>query len=533
MKNKITNTQTSSSSSKPGSFSSGGGTKRLRLIFLSPVVIITVIMMLALSMTSYKHMNDTINDDDIHITTSTQDFYNKSVSHDIQIMQATMYALAQDEKLSDLLAQGDRAALLHYTAPLFENLKRDFSITHFSFTGTDKVNLLRVHAPSRYGDVIDRFTMQKAQNSGSPAHGVELGPLGTFTLRLVAPWYNKHTQTLIGYVELGIEIDNVIDKLQDDIGVRGFTLINKEFLDRETWEKRISFGHKSHWDLFPKFVLNEKYTDKISILLAERISNGERITNNSILYMEKENTFYRVDVLPLQDAGGRYVAQMILFIDISKEVRSANKTVYLVSIFALIMGGVLILFFYLLVGRVGQHIETNENELRKLSRHDGLTGLYNHRTFYMLLEEELERAYRYKHSLSLLMLDIDHFKEVNDTCGHPAGDMVLRSLSKRLKDRMRTTDWVCRYGGEEIMVILTETDIPMAENIAEDLRILIEEEPFDIGNGQSISITVSIGIATYPVHAQEVQMLVSKTDKALYKAKESGRNCVCVYQPQV
>lgn len=509
------------------------GTKRLRLIFLTPLVIAIAIMISAVSIAFYKHINDDLYDDEISIKTSIQDFYNKRTMHEIGDIKAVMHTLVKDKKLSDLLAQGDRVALLDYTAPLFEDLKRDMKITHFYFTGTDKVNLLRVHAPSRYGDVIDRITMVQAQSSGSYVSGVELGPLGTFTLRLVAPWYDQHTQTLIGYVELGMDMEHVIEKLQDFFGVRVFTLISKEFLDREQWENRKYFGHTSNWDHFPNFVLSEHTIDNIPSLMAKRISEGERITNNSIMHLEKENLFYRVNIIPLKDVGDRWVAQMILFTDITTNVIEARNIVYFISLLSLIVGGVLILFFYWLVGRIGQRIEIDEKMLHELSRHDGLTGLYNHRTFYSLLEQEIERANRYNHPISLLMLDIDHFKVVNDTYGHPAGDMILRNLSKRLKDRMRTTDWVCRYGGEELMVILNETDIQIAEQIAEDLRIIIDQEPFDIDNGQSISITVSIGIATYPVHGQEIKMLVSNVDTALYKAKESGRNRVCVYQPPV
>ena len=153
-------------------------------------------------------------------------------------------------------------------------------------------------------------------------------------------------------------------------------------------------------------------------------------------------------------------------------------------------------------------------------------------SLFNTIDIEIERAIRVGAPLTGIMLDIDHFKKVNDTYGHQAGDMILSVLSKRLQGRMRATDWVCRYGGEEITVILTETDISMAEKIAEDLRILIEEKPFDIDNGQSISITVSIGISSYPAHAQEVPLLVSNADTALYKAKESGRNRVCVYKVQ-
>ena len=116
--------------------------------------------------------------------------------------------------LSLALAQRDRDMLLKHATPLFKDIRRDYKITHFYFTGIDRVNLLRVHAPLRYGDTIDRITTLQAEHSGTVAYGVELGPLGTFTLRLVSPWYDPKTNKLIGYVELGMEIDQIIHKLE-------------------------------------------------------------------------------------------------------------------------------------------------------------------------------------------------------------------------------------------------------------------------------------------------------------------------------
>jgi diguanylate cyclase (GGDEF)-like protein len=171
-----------------------------------------------------------------------------------------------------------------------------------------------------------------------------------------------------------------------------------------------------------------------------------------------------------------------------------------------------------------------EDELRDMATHDGLTGLYNHKYFYTLLEDELPRADRYQHDVSLLMLDIDNFKNLNDSYGHRSGDAVLHDLSERLVQRVRGTDWLCRYGGEEIAILLPETDLSTAKDIAESLRVLIAQEAFSIEDDQQIDITASIGVSTYPQHAKSASALVSAADKALYEAKSKGRNRVCVYE---
>ena len=510
------------------------GTSYLRILFLTPVVVSIIIAVIIFSIVLYTYKYSESHEGVISINTSAQSFYDAAISTDTQALKAIMHTLLQDEKLSDLLIQDDRATLLHNYATLFENLRREYKITHFYFTRRDRVNLLRLHAPSRYGDVIQRITMNLAESSGSLANGLEMGPLGTFTLRLVAPVYNKDTQTLSGYVELGMEIDHVIDKLQDFFDVQVFTFINKEFLDRKEWENGMRiFGVTPHWDNFPTMVLSGKLKHDLSSLLTKHFMSTEHIKNNSILHDENQNIYYHVHILPLYDASDRNVAQVIMLADVSDDILEAKETVYLGNIIVLVLGAILILFFYWLVGRIGQRIEINEKKLHKLATHDGLTGLYNHRTFYHILEDEIARSHRYKHNISLLMLDIDHFKEVNDNYGHPNGDRILRDLSKHINHRIRSTDYAFRYGGEEIMIIFTETDIFMAEKIAEDLRKTIEKKPFSLDNGQSINITVSIGLAAYPIHAEEATLLVSNVDIALYKAKEDGRNHVCVYQPEV
>lgn len=170
------------------------------------------------------------------------------------------------------------------------------------------------------------------------------------------------------------------------------------------------------------------------------------------------------------------------------------------------------------------------------ARHDELTTLYNHRAFQELLALELARAQRYGTPVSLLMIDIDHFKVVNDTEGHQAGDAVLRQLGALLLDAARNIDQVCRYGGEEFTLILPMTTTTEALHVAGRLRTLIQEHEFAVGPGSSGQgdyrrLTVSIGVASYPLHAQTQAALIEAADTAMYAAKQAGRNCCCVFDP--
>jgi two-component system cell cycle response regulator len=153
-----------------------------------------------------------------------------------------------------------------------------------------------------------------------------------------------------------------------------------------------------------------------------------------------------------------------------------------------------------------------------LAVRDGLTGLFNRRYFNELIKSEFSRIKRSPAPLSLLMLDLDNFKNYNDTQGHQAGDTLLRDAAKVYRNSVRTIDIVCRYGGEEFIVVLPHTDKKSAQIIAERMRMQV---------GLYLPVTVSIGIATAPDDAEEINQLIEKADNALYLAKKSGKNKWC------
>lgn len=164
---------------------------------------------------------------------------------------------------------------------------------------------------------------------------------------------------------------------------------------------------------------------------------------------------------------------------------------------------------------------------------DPLMGIFNRRYLERRLNEEINRAKRYKHSLSLLMLDVDYFKNINDTYGHQVGDIVLKKLAQIIVGLARETDFVARYGGEEIIIVLPDTTISSAVIMAERCRNQVFEELIIGSNetcGESIdSITVSIGVSTVNDKNCNMDQLIEHADIALYRAKESGRDQVVVY----
>ena len=164
--------------------------------------------------------------------------------------------------------------------------------------------------------------------------------------------------------------------------------------------------------------------------------------------------------------------------------------------------------------------------LAQLAVTDGLTGLYNHRHFHERLALEVERSQRSGLPLSLLMLDVDHFKQFNDAFGHPAGDEVLRQLARVLGDTRRANDVVARYGGEEFAVILVDTGKLVAAKVAERIRERVATHDFSNAAHRAGQIGVSIGVASFPDDGRDAEALVRAADTALYAGKRAGRNRV-------
>ncbi|MEN6371057.1 MAG: diguanylate cyclase [Armatimonadota bacterium] len=192
------------------------------------------------------------------------------------------------------------------------------------------------------------------------------------------------------------------------------------------------------------------------------------------------------------------------------------------------------------LNRMTQSLRESQTSLLQRANTDGLTGLYNHRYFQDRLNQELKRALRYSRPLSLMMIDLDGFKAVNDSLGHLAGDTILRNFSKILTSEVREIDVAARYGGDEFAVILPETSLEEALRLAESVRAAVDHSPHLMeeslttngdksDNKKDWKITLSIGVAECPAHTRQRDSLVSAADIAMYHAKHVSQNAVCSY----
>ena len=175
-----------------------------------------------------------------------------------------------------------------------------------------------------------------------------------------------------------------------------------------------------------------------------------------------------------------------------------------------------------------EEIQSLQERLLEQAIHDVLTGLFNRRYLEESLEREIASAERGHYPIGIIMLDLDHFKKVNDTYGHKGGDLVLQAVGKVLREATRRMDTACRLGGEEFVVVMPGATLEDTFQRAENLRQKIEALQVDY-NGKNMRVTTSIGVSAYPEYGQTMDELLHRADEALYMAKNSGRNMVCAY----
>jgi diguanylate cyclase (GGDEF)-like protein len=481
--------------------------------------IILMLFMLSASIIAVTHLNAYTQE---RLTTLAKSV-DQLVQHETDKLGAVAESIAIHGRLADALIQKDRATLLRISAPLFAALTENYSITHFYYHNVDGTNFLRVHHPQRFGDIIDRYTLSLARHSGTVAAGIEIGVLGTYTLRLVKPWH--YQDQLIGYVEIGLEIDHMFEELRRITGAALAVVIDKQYLTQAQWQQgNVIFGRDSDWDRLTDSVVLAVFGD-----FAEHALLNVNVQKSTSQWLTGGGIVYRT--LPINDIQQRTIGRLHIALD---ESVSREGTIEIVSYLTLVVGLSLLALIVILravTNRVEGRLNTaiaEKSDFERRTKYDQMTSVYNQQEFYRLLDLELERAVRQQAPLSVILLDIDFFKSVNDKHGHQIGDCVLRGLALELLAYARDIDHLARYGGEEFTVILPNTALLDAREIAERWRTVIERRVFQC-DGQSLNITISLGVANYPLHADTSKALLQYADMAMYKAKRRGRNRVEVY----
>lgn len=330
----------------------------------------------------------------------------------------------------------------------------------------------------------------------NPFPGVDISPIGAATTGLVMVWgiYRFRLLELVPVAR-----DAVVEQLMDavivldrsgmiaDLNPAAMKLIGKPYQD---W-----FGVPASAVTAFDLVHLTSHTPPIELMLADR-----------------KKHFLETQVSDLRDRKGHLNGQIILLHDVTKRrqallaVQEANQK---------------------LQAQIDE-IQSLQGKLQQQAEQDSLTGLFNRRYMEDILEQVLRHATSVDELVSVVMIDIDHFKNVNDHYGHKAGDVMLQRLGKMFIDMIRKEDIACRYGGEEFVIVLPGANAEIARVRAEHWRAAFEDMQVDY-RGESLRVTLSAGVAEYPKHGATSDEVLWAADHALYAAKEAGRNCVLVY----
>ncbi|MBU1311376.1 MAG: diguanylate cyclase [Gammaproteobacteria bacterium] len=260
-------------------------------------------------------------------------------------------------------------------------------------------------------------------------------------------------------------------------------------------------------------LLFDVFTDLPRAWLQRKLDSVQELQIPAFSNWEQRQYIFKLPHLRPLSTGSQYMAQNCSIMPLSSADNNAGYICILIE-------DATDAFVY------QQQLHNSMQQLEQANRIDGLTGIFNRRYWQQQLQLELQRATRYQHPLSLLLFDLDKFKQLNDTYGHQGGDAVLMSVSQQIATLLRDTDIFGRYGGEEFGVILPETALSGAMMVANRVCQAIASQTVSY-NQQHIAVTLSIGVASFT--GQSVDELIQQTDIALYNAKRQGRNCVRAY----
>ncbi|MDD5717863.1 MAG: EAL domain-containing protein [Sulfuricurvum sp.] len=301
--------------------------------------------------------------------------HNNELSHDYQTllkqqavgMSLALQPIVENSRVKKGLREGDVKSLLADWAPVFEKMKVENHLTHFYFIDKNRICLLRVHKPEKSGDLINRFTAQQAEWTHKRSWGIEIGPLGTFTLRVIQPVYENGE--LLGYVELGKEIEDILQLLHTESAVEIAVLIRKEYLKQDTWEEGMRMlGREGEWNQLPQFAViyaSQKRLPENFESVANTHIDGDNSYESKHQEIRYDGKDWRVAMMPLIDASGKEIGDMMLMKDISEEQTEFIRFVSINALAATLMVGIVLGIIFLLLRRTDGQIHEQQAGLRE------------------------------------------------------------------------------------------------------------------------------------------------------------------------
>ena len=326
-------------------------------LFAAMLVVLLGIFILSAYWWEQKSFGDSLS----RLQHSVETNYRSAMTQEAGMLSSTLLAIRDNDRIKRSFASGDREALFKEVEPLFATLRQQHNITHFYFIQPNRINLLRVHQPARHGDRIDRYTLLKAQRERTLAYGVEIGPIGTLTLRAVIPWFDG--DRLLGYIELGKEIENIAMAIKPALQVEVAILLDKSLLKRDDWENGMRMmGRTPNWEQLPRQVLVMSTLDRLPAVIATRTADGHNPINPHEQSIISENGhLYGITSTPLTDAKSAHVGTLLIVNDITAPTQLARTNLLLVVIACLLLGATLFSVFRGILGRLEKQLRDVES----------------------------------------------------------------------------------------------------------------------------------------------------------------------------
>lgn len=323
--------------------------KRVKAKFIGPLALALVFIMCVFAVAIYGIEAYTRDQDLAERSTAVTRLFDQKLDKDTNLMMATIRAMFANAALEEAFQRGDREALSALGDPLFKLLRAEHRITHLYLIRPDFVSLYRFHSPGEHGDVIDRVSLLQARDRQVPTSGLELGAMGTLTLRLVVPW--RSDGRLIGYIEIGEEIEHLIEEIRHSLSVDLLVLVEKHFITREQWQQgQMLMQRGGDWDRFSTHAALAQTPARLPAGLDDRLL-GQLLAGRTA-ELEDQHRSLHLAIVPLEDAGRKHIGELIVMRDITSLAFAFQWSIVAVSVISLLAAGGVLVIFYLALERV-------------------------------------------------------------------------------------------------------------------------------------------------------------------------------------
>ena len=342
-----------------------------------------------------------------------------------------------DPLLIQAFRNADRQGTLEAVLPLYQRLNQHHNITHFYFHSTDKHCFLRVHKPERYGDRIQRWTLEEAVRTGRTVSGVELGPLGMLTLRVVKPW--RVGNEIIGYLELGKEIGFLLPRLKQALGVELVVLAWKKHLDQSLWEQSMEFlNRQEQWSRFPDSVVIDATLPRLPIEVSQAIGRSHQEHSGAPIHAHGDSIF-EGGFVPLLDASGQEIGDIVVLIDFSGLRFQMWQSFFVLGLVVVVAGITLFLIFFFRISRLDRELSLAMHCLNGKARH--FHALFEESPFPQI-EEDFTEVKRYLDGLPCLGLSevMNYFADHPEARMECASRAVMKNCNSAMVRMLRATN---------------------------------------------------------------------------------------------